>query len=141
MINIFNKSYEPTLNEINDFVGKKAKDRWLDIQEFIEDNYKAKMQICYSRCSAMPGWNVKYKKSSKAICTLYPREDYYSILIVINFIDMEWFKGIRNNFTNYVLDRYDNSGVMNGTKWVMIDITDDDILNDVKSIIKLKMEK
>jgi hypothetical protein len=139
MIDIFNKTYEPTINEINDFVGEKAKNRWLDIQKFIVDNYKTKPQTCYSSCSAMPGWNVKYKKSSKAICTLYPREDYYAILVVLNSIDMEWFKGIRNDFTNHVLDRYDNSGMMNGTKWVMIDITDDDILNDVKSIIKLKM--
>jgi hypothetical protein len=89
----------------------------------------------------MPGWNVKYKKGSKAICTLYPREDYYAILIVLNSIDIEWFKGIRANFTDHVLNRYDNSGMMNGTKWVMLDITDDAILNDVKSIIKLKMEK
>jgi hypothetical protein len=139
MIDILNKSYEPTLKEINDFVSGDAKKRWLDIQKFIDDNYQAKMQICYSRCSGMPGWNVKYKKSSKAICTLYPRDDYYAILIVLNGDDIEWFKGIRNGFTDHVLNRYDNSGMMNGTKWVMIDITDNNILNDVKSIIKLKM--
>jgi hypothetical protein len=141
MIDILNKTYEPSLKEINNFMNGMAKDRWLAIQKFIDDNYKAKMQICYSCCSAMPGWNVKYKKSSKAICTLYPRGDYYAILIVLNSIDMEWFKGIRNDFTEYVINRYDNSGMINGTKWVMIDITDDDILSDIKSIIKLKMEK
>jgi hypothetical protein len=141
MIDIFNKSYEPTIKEINDFVGGGAKKRWLDIQQFIIDNYQAKMQTSYSRCSAMPGWNVKYKKSGKAVCTLYPREDYYAILIVLNEEDMEWFKGIRNGFTDHVLNRYDNSGMMNGTKWVMIDVSDDEILNDVKGIIKLKMEK
>jgi hypothetical protein len=140
-IDIFNKTHEPTLTDINDFIEGMAKDRWIDIQKFIVDNYNAKRQICYSRCSAMPGWNVKYKKGSKAICTLYPREDYYAILIVLNSIDIEWFKGIRANFTDHVLNRYDNSGMMNGTKWVMLDITDDAILNDVKSIIKLKMEK
>ncbi|WP_423245054.1 DUF3788 family protein [Heliorestis acidaminivorans] len=26
--------------------------------------------MTYSKCSAQPGWNVKYKKSGKSLCTL-----------------------------------------------------------------------
>jgi hypothetical protein len=54
---------------------------------------------------------------------------------------MEWFKGIREKCTSYVNERFDNSGMMNGTKWIMIDVTNDDILNDVKNMIRLKLEK
>ncbi|WP_334291177.1 DUF3788 family protein [Alkaliphilus transvaalensis] len=32
----------------------------------IEDTYKVKPQVEYSKCSALPGWNVKYKKSVKS---------------------------------------------------------------------------
>ncbi len=38
---------------------------------------KAIRQLEYSKCSLKPGWNVKYKKSGKALCALYPMEDYF----------------------------------------------------------------
>ncbi|KAB2952754.1 DUF3788 family protein [Heliorestis acidaminivorans] len=36
----------------------------------MEEAYQAKPHITYSKCSAQPGWNVKYKKSGKSLCTL-----------------------------------------------------------------------
>ena len=43
--------------------------------------------LSYSNCAMdkgiWKGWNVKYKKSGKALCTLYPKQGYFQALVVI----------------------------------------------------------
>jgi hypothetical protein len=139
MIDIFDKTYEPSFIELTNYVKGDSNKRWKDLTNYIESNFKSKPTMFYSKCSAKPGWNVKYKKSSKALCTLYPDTDYFTALIVLSETDMEWFKGMRDNYSKYILDLYDNCNLFNGTKWLMINITDDKILKDVKNLISLKL--
>jgi hypothetical protein len=37
----------------------------------------------YSICPGQPGWNVKYQKTGKAICILYPLKASLIALVVI----------------------------------------------------------
>lgn len=135
MIDIMNKNYEPSLPEIIQF---NNGERFVKLLTYISDKYKTKATIKYSGCSAMPGWNIKYKKSGKALCTIYPRKGNFTVLIVLTQNDNEWFKD--NDFSEYVVNKYESSGMLNGTRWVMIDVTSDEILNDVMKIMKLKTE-
>ncbi len=140
-IDIFDKTREPSLEDMTNYIEGKAKERWRNILEFITNNYNSKPNIMYSKCSAKPGWNVKYKKNGKALCTLYPDKDYFTALIVLNNDDMEWLKGMRNDYTTYFLNLFDNCGLFNGTKWLMIEVRNDKILEDIKNIIDLKLSK
>jgi hypothetical protein len=139
MIDIFDKTYEPSFKELTSYVKGDSNKRWMNLANYIETNFKSSPKLFYSRCSAKPGWNAKYKKSSKALCTLYPGNDYFTALVVLNETDMEWFKGMRDEYSKYILSLYDNCNLFNGTKWLMVDITDDKILEDVKKLIKLKL--
>lgn len=139
VIDIYDKTYEPNFDEITNYINGDSKERWNELVNYIETNFKTKPTIFYSKCSAKPGWNVKYKKRGKALCTLYPNTHYFTALIVLSETDMEWFKGTRDNYSKYILDLYDNCNLFNGTKWLMIDITNDDIMKNVKKIIELKL--
>lgn len=136
---ILNSSVEPSLDNITNYVEGNARKRWRELIVFIENNFKSKSTITYSKCSAKPGWNVKYKKCGKALCTLYPDKDNFTSLVVLSNLDMEWLKGMRDNYTSYTLNLYDNCSLFNGTKWLMIDVTSDEILDDVKKLLQLKL--
>ena len=138
---ILDNGHEPSMNEINLFIEEKARKKWLEMIGFIEQNYKTKQQINYSTCSGKPGWNVKYKKSSKALCTLYPEKDLFTVLIVLGRNDIDAFEETREEFSPYINDLYDQCTLFNGTKWLMIEVTDDVILEDVKELIMLKTRK
>lgn len=138
-IDILNKSIEPTLDDMTNYIEGDAKKRWIELNTHLNEQYHSKLTIMYSKCSAKPGWNVKYKKSGKALCTLYPDSDSFTALVVLNHNDMEWFKGMRNGYTDYFLNLFDNCGLFNGTKWLMIEVKSNDILDDVKNIIDLKL--
>lgn len=140
-IDILNRSHEPSTEELAGSIEGKSREMWRDLTSFIENNIKVKRQIDYSVCSAKPGWNLKYKKSGKALCTLYPEKDFFIALIVLGQADRDLFDLMRNEYCGYLGELYDKTTLFNGTKWLMINVTDQSILNDVKNLIMLKINK
>jgi hypothetical protein len=139
-LDIQNKNHIPTFDEITNYMKSENKNRWLNLNRFIVDEFKSKSAFSYSSCSAKPGWNIKYKKSSKALCTLYPDRDVFTVLVVLNQSQMQLLNESKNLYTDYFVNIYDNCSLFNGTKWLMIDIVSNDVLNDVKNLIKLKTQ-
>ncbi|MCX4339565.1 MAG: DUF3788 family protein [Lachnospiraceae bacterium] len=70
MTDIKDKTYCPTLEEI----GECAR---------IKTAYHCTEKIEFSSCSWENGWNVKFKKSGKSLSTVYPRDGYFTVLVVI----------------------------------------------------------
>lgn len=66
MIDILNRAYGPTLDEIAEYTHNPL---FSDFCSEIREKYRCKDKIEYSSCSWEPGWNVKLKKSGKNLCT------------------------------------------------------------------------
>lgn len=135
---IMDKTHEPSMDEIASYIEENARKMWQETTSFIETNFKAKQQIAYSICSGKPGWNVKYKKGGKALCTLYPEKDFFIALVVLGRHDRTVFDITREDYCGYITDLYDTCTLFNGTKWLMINVTDENIFEDVKRLIKIK---
>ena len=71
---------QPSLEEIAAAV---ATPLWGKFLIHLEETYRVTPKVEYSKCAMAPGWNVKYKKSGKALCTLYPVEGAFSCMVVI----------------------------------------------------------
>lgn len=140
-VDILNRSHEPSTEEMADFIEGSGNLMWRELTSFIESGFKVKKQIDYSICSGKPGWNLKYKKSGKALCTLYPEKESFIALIVLGQADRDLFDLMKGEYSSYLGDLYDKTKVFNGTKWLMINMTDQYILNDVKNLILLKTRK
>lgn len=101
----------------------------------IEDIFQAKPQLEYSRCSWERGWNLKYKKSGKTLCTIYPRENYFTVLVVLNCTDPALSNKIPENLKNVFNQTFEG----NHQRWMMIDLEEDGLLlNDVIQLIQLR---
>ncbi len=140
-INILDQSYKPDIQELGESISGELSKVWCETACFIEESFKAKPQIDYSTCSGKPGWNLKYKKSSKALCTLYPETDFFIILIVLGTKEREQFDVMQEDFCDYIKDLYDGARLFNNTKWLMINVTNPIILDDVKKLLELKVKK
>ncbi len=134
-------SATPDMPAIEGSMPKAARERWRGLTGVIENEYGSKPLISYSVCAAQPGWNVKYKKGGKALCTLYPEPDGFTALVVLNMADMTRFDAVRPAYTPYLQSLYDNSRLFNNTKWLMIRVTDGAVLDDVIRLLRLKTAK
>lgn len=86
------------------------------------------------------GWNVKFKKGSRPICTVYPREGWFTAMVVIGRRESPDFEAALLDFCPEVQRLWRDTAGVNGQKWLMIDIEDrDGRLDDAKRIIALRM--
>ena len=82
---VFNKENQPTESEIKDFVGAKIFALFTDLDNHMRECYKIKPKLSYSSCAMdnniWRGWNIKYQKSGKSYCTIYPQQEHFLVLI------------------------------------------------------------
>jgi hypothetical protein len=79
---VFNKETQPTESEIRDFIGTEL---FTDLDNHLRDSYQVKPKVAYSNCAmdknVWRGWNIKYQKSGKSLCTIYPQQGYFLVLV------------------------------------------------------------
>ncbi len=138
---ILDKMNKPTEEMILSYFDDDTQRRYIHLIDYIKTNFQAKPDIAYSICSGKPGWNIKYKKGGKAVFTLYPENDCFTVLIVLNNEKMNLFDILENEFSVYMNQLYEKTTIFNGTKWLMIRVTSNEILQDVKNLISMKMQK
>ena len=51
--------------------------------------YKCSGKIEYSACSWEKGWNIKFRKAGRTLCTIYPKEGYFRVMVVIGTKEKE----------------------------------------------------
>ncbi|MDY0020268.1 MAG: DUF3788 family protein [Anaerolineae bacterium] len=126
---------EPSLEALGAYVNNPL---WEQLRAHVEEQYQVKPVLEYSGCSMQRGWNVKYKKAGRTLCTLYPMEGYYTALVVIGERERMETELALPSFTEYVQRLYQETKTGMGQKWLMIDVTDAAILEDVKHCIAIR---
>lgn len=77
---LYGADSRPTIESMNQFVGSEL---WQDLNNYLQQTYNAEPKLSYSNCTWQRGWNLKYQKGGKALCTLYPEEGFFIALVVI----------------------------------------------------------
>lgn len=136
MLGIENKSYYPNLQEISEYINNSA------FKQFcleIKTKYKCNEKIEYSSCSYEKGWNIKFKKSGKTLCTIYPRKNYFTVMVVIGKKEKEQTQYILHELSHSIQEIYQNTKEGNNQKWLMIDLKDDDeVYKDTLRLIEIR---
>ncbi len=129
---------EPSLEEINNFIGNPL---FGELCEFLNEAYGVKPSVEYSPCSGAKGWNVKYKKSSKSLCVIYPNTGFFTCLVVIGNKEQPEAEILLPSLDNYIRDLYSKTKFACGGRWLMIEVTSQKILEDTKLLIELRRKK
>lgn len=104
----------------------------------VEESHGVKPQMDFSVCSWEPGWNIKYRKSSKALCTIYPRQSYFICMVSARVRDGDLLKEKYQEFCAYTQKVYDETDSHNGSRWLSLEVTSREILRDVLSLIEIR---
>lgn len=136
MIDLQNYAHCPTLDEISEYVRNPVFDKFC---AELQEKYKVTEQTEFSKCSFEPGWNIKFKKSGKSLCTIYPREAYFTVLVVIGKKEKERTEELLPECSVFVREIYANTREGNGQRWLMIDVEDmGAVYEDVLRLIEVR---
>ena len=130
------KSLEPTLEQIEQFI---ASPLWNGLCDWAESAYTIAPKVEHSTCSGAPGWNVKYKKSGRSLCTLYPDRGQFTALISIGTKEAPEAELLLPTCSDYIRELFARTQTFNGARWLMIRVSDARVLEDVKKFIRLRV--
>ena len=131
-----NPNYIPTEYSMQEYINNAL---WNDFCKYMKSAYRVIPKFEFSKCSWEYGWNVKFKKVNKNLCTLYPREGYFTILVVIGPKEKELLEEILFSFSSEIKQIYEKTEEGNHQKWLMIDLEDNDKrYEDVKKILDIR---
>ena len=77
---LYSKEKSPSLEQVTEYINNSL---WTDFNNRIQSTYRVRPCMEHSRCSMQAGWNIKYKKDGKSLCTLYPMQGYFIALVVV----------------------------------------------------------
>lgn len=105
----------------------------------VKDRYQCAERIEFSYCSMEKGWNVKFKKSGKALCTVYPRESYFTAIVVVGQKEKGLVEAALPSCAAALKELYARTREANGQRWLMIDLEDrDDLYRDVFRLMDIR---
>ena len=130
------KNQQPSLGEIASFIDSPL---WGDLCAWAEATYGIAPKVEHSTCSGAPGWNVKYRKSSRSLCTLYPDAGAYTALVTVGAKEASEAELLLPTCSDYMRELFARMQTFNGARWLMIRVTDAVVLEDVKKLIRLRV--
>ncbi|HBF4262081.1 TPA: DUF3788 domain-containing protein [Clostridioides difficile] len=131
----FFQDTKPTFEQINEFINNPL---WDKLNKTLVSTYNVEPKLEYSKCSMQRGWNVKYKKRGKSLCTLYPQEGYFKALVIVNESNRIEVDLLINTCCDYIKKIYNKVNFFNGSKWLMIQVDSLLVLNDMLELIKFR---
>lgn len=81
MLDTKNIDHQPTIAELISYINNPMFEKFL---EHMQTEYKALCKVEYSKDVWFPGWNTKFRKAGKSLCVIYPRQGYFTVLVVIS---------------------------------------------------------
>lgn len=132
---LYSNEQPPSLEQVTEYINNPL---WTDFNNRIQFTYRTRPCMEYSRCSMQAGWNIKYKKGGKSLCTLYPMQGYFIALVVVGSRELTEAEFLMQRCSDYVQTVFKNTKTGNGQKWLMLDVRDSGIMDDVFSLINLR---
>ena len=132
---LFPMDRKPSVEELDQYADNPL---WPELRRYLKDAYGAEPRLDYSRCGLEPGWNLKFKKGSKSLATVYLRPGYVTAMISIAPKDEPEAEGVLLACTEYTRTLYQNTASSKMGRWLMVDLTSPEILEDVKALLALR---
>ena len=136
MIDLQNQAYCPTLEEVGEYVSNHVFEKFCAA---VKERHQTKEIMEFSSCSWEPGWNVKFKKSGRTLCTIYPKESCFTVLVVVGHREREAVEDVLPQCSLQVQDVYHETKEGNGQRWLMIPVEDQDsVYEDVLRLVGIR---
>jgi len=138
MMNLQDKNIQPTLEEIDEYVRNSV---FTLFCSEIKKTYQCNEKIEYSSCSWEKGWNIKFQKAGKTLCTLYPKEHYFTVMVVVGAKEKAAVEKILPECTAELQNIYEQTREGNGQRWLMIDLEDkENLYHDVLRLVQIRRD-
>lgn len=126
---------KPALSDIGAWINNPVFEEFL---RWMEETYLVEPSVEFSRCSMDRGWNVKYKKGSRALCALYVRSGWFTAMVTLGAREAAGLGALLPTFSAPFRKLYEKTPPFNGGKWLVMDVKKPEQLEEVQRLIQMK---
>lgn len=130
------KAHKPTEEEIISFIGERVKEAWQEIRQFLEDRYDLVPETIFY--GAKYGWTIRYRKSGKTLCSLFPEKGGFTVLIVLGKKESEKALSIRDELSSKIRKHLEDTKQLHDGRWLWIRLLTTNDTEDVKKLLQVK---
>lgn len=131
---LLDKGHRPSEEEILNTIDQTA--AWLDLRQYIEENYDFASELAFF--AKKYGWTVRYRKSGKTLCSLFPENGAFSALVVLGKKEAEKALAMLDEFGPEVRTVLENTEQLHDGRWLWIRVLSVGDADDVKRLLRLK---
>ncbi len=133
---MLDKEHKPSEKEILDYLGRKAGEAWADIVSFLRTSYDFSPELDYG--GTKYGWSIRYRRSGKSLCTLYPEKSAFTILIVLGRKEVEQFEEHIDDFGTKFAELVRSAPQFHDGRWLWIRVLDKSDTEDIRRLLVMK---
>lgn len=84
------------------------------------------------------GWEIRYRRSGKTLCSLTPEKGAFAVLIVLGREDFEKALSMRDELSRKIHRLIESTKQLHDGRWLWIRISTADDTEDVKKLLQIK---
>ncbi len=126
----------PTGEEMTALIGKQYYTVWTELCKLIDTNYD--MDHMWNSGGKAWVYEYKYRRGGKTLCALYARENCFGFMVILGKMEREKFEAEREKFSKEVQKIYDSATTYHDGKWIMFELKDTLLFEDMDRILKIK---
>lgn len=131
---MLDKEHQPTEEEILDTIGQTT--AWLNLGQYIEENYDFVPELVFY--GKKYGWTVRYRRSGKTLCSLFPEKDAFTALVVLGKKEAEKALSMLDEFSPGVRALLGGTEQLHDGRWLWIRVLTINEANDIKELLRVK---
>lgn len=132
---MINGDIKPTEDDITGTVGEKSS-LWLEIRKYLEENYDFAPELIHY--GQKYGWTLRYRKSGKTLCSLFPEKDAFTVLVVLGKKEVEKMFSIIDKLNPEVRTLFENAEQKRDGRWLWIRVLTNDEVESIKVLLNVK---
>jgi len=133
---MIDKTHKPTEKEMESFIEEQAREPWLEIRRFIEDRYDLTPETIFY--GTKYGWTVRYRKSGKTLCSLFPEKGGFTVLIVLGKKESEKALSMRDELSSKIQKILGDTEQLRDGRWLWIRLLTTKDTDDIKKLLRIK---
>ncbi len=122
--------------ELEKLVGIEKINIFYDIVDEITKLYD--MEQIWNNGGKKWTYEYKFRKGGKTLCAFYFKDNTLGFMVIFGKDERNKVEEIRNELSHSVLEIYDTAETFHDGKWVMFNITNNLIIEDLKKLLFIK---
>lgn len=128
------RNVQPTEKEVADALGPAQKN-WNSCIRIVREHSTVieEFKFCYGK---KYGWALQFRSKGKLLVSLYPNKGYFVAQIILNLQNLKDTQPL--DLRTGALDAIETANEYAEGKWLFISVKDENDLEDVRNLLKIK---